>query len=287
MPPLTTRLDLFCAASQPTGWNMPDDPVLAACRKLGYLMAASTDSNVGNGLVRPHAYTVLDAQEVNIGGNCERLIKLRNPHGHGEWNGAWSDSSVQWSDEAKSALTYQPGGDDGVFWMNFGDFSSNFVSVMVNFTQPDVHTVADPGMGGNLYDVCCEPAVYCIGDSWMYWCGGQGYENLSLMCDLNKLMESETARWDAINTLHYPFADPQKPPAVPRLDGSVPICKWGSRVATYSAVQRHCEEVGRRQRVHPPPPPGPLRAASRGVATGPVTPVSRTHGPREFLLTGT
>jgi len=83
--------------------------------------------------------------------------------------------------------------------------------------------VEDPGMGGNFYDVCCEPAVYCMTDTCAYWCMGQGYTNLSVACDQSKIMESEAARWNEINQLHHPFADPTTPPAIKRLDGSAVV----------------------------------------------------------------
>ena len=30
------------------------------------------------------------------------LVKLRNPHGSGEWNGKWSDKSDEWTPELKA-----------------------------------------------------------------------------------------------------------------------------------------------------------------------------------------
>ena len=32
-------------------------------------------------------------------GRMVRLVKLRNPHGMGEWNGKWSDKSDAWTPE--------------------------------------------------------------------------------------------------------------------------------------------------------------------------------------------
>ena len=41
-----------------------------------------------NGLVSSHAYTLVGCFEYK--GN--KLVKIRNPHGQGEWQGAWSDN---------------------------------------------------------------------------------------------------------------------------------------------------------------------------------------------------
>lgn len=47
------------------------------------------------GIVYSHAYAILNVMELD--GN--KLIKMRNPHGHqgAEWNGEWSDKSPLWT----------------------------------------------------------------------------------------------------------------------------------------------------------------------------------------------
>jgi calpain-15 len=48
--------------------------------------------------VNNHSYTVLEVQEVdNKEGVKEKLLKIRNPWGKGEWQGRWSDSSDTWT----------------------------------------------------------------------------------------------------------------------------------------------------------------------------------------------
>lgn len=69
------------------------------------------------GVVERHAYAVLDVYE----GYGERLVKVRNPWGEQEWDGAWSDGSPQWTAAWLDRLAHKFG-DDGVFWMSYKDF---------------------------------------------------------------------------------------------------------------------------------------------------------------------
>lgn len=67
-------------------------------------------------IVRMHAYSIMEAREIR--GN--RLLKVRNPWGEGEWRGAWSDGSEQWTPEWMELLNHRFG-DDGQFWISFED----------------------------------------------------------------------------------------------------------------------------------------------------------------------
>ena len=49
------------------------------------------------GLSVGHAFTVLGIHEIK----GERVIRLRNPWGEGEFNGDWSDFSSKWTEELK------------------------------------------------------------------------------------------------------------------------------------------------------------------------------------------
>lgn len=77
-----------------------------------------------SGLYESHAYSVLESAEVPyFGCTTERLLKIRNPHGTGEWRRRWGDSSVCWSINSQAgALLNQEKSDDGVFHMNLDDF---------------------------------------------------------------------------------------------------------------------------------------------------------------------
>jgi hypothetical protein len=63
-----------------------------------------------SGIIEKHAYSVMEAREIN----GIRLVKLRNPWGSGgEWQGAWSDGSAEWTAEWMTLLNHKFG-DDGV-----------------------------------------------------------------------------------------------------------------------------------------------------------------------------
>lgn len=80
------------------------------------------------GIIDGHAYAVLHAVEVS----GHRLLLLRNPWGHGEWKGPWSDGSKEWSsnpDCRAAAGNFNSDEDDGDFWMSVDDFCSVFATV--------------------------------------------------------------------------------------------------------------------------------------------------------------
>jgi hypothetical protein len=77
------------------------------------------------GLVEGHAYALLD---VKLVGGRHKLLCLRNPWAHQEWNGAWSDHSSEWTPELRKEVKLESG-DDGLFWMCFDDFSRYFRSI--------------------------------------------------------------------------------------------------------------------------------------------------------------
>jgi hypothetical protein len=54
-----------------------------------------------HGLKAGHIYTILDAQEINVNGKKEKLIKLRNPWSLETYTGPWSDNDNRWNDQIK------------------------------------------------------------------------------------------------------------------------------------------------------------------------------------------
>lgn len=87
-----------------------------------------TDS--GSGILMNHAYTILHLKTVG----ALRLVKIRNPWGHGEWRGDWSDNWENWDQhpDVESALMddeecqFNRNDADGTFWMVWEDFVAHY-----------------------------------------------------------------------------------------------------------------------------------------------------------------
>lgn len=90
-----------------------------------FLFGCSTgllDGGYGSrdGISEGHAYVVMEARELSTG---EKLVKLRNPWGKGKkgnWEGAWSDGSKEFTPEAQQELNHKFG-NDSVFWISYKD----------------------------------------------------------------------------------------------------------------------------------------------------------------------
>ena len=99
----------------------------------GFLMTAGTNIDTEElnmeslGLIPGHAYSVIKVEEINTKDGKEKLVNLRNPWGHGEWNGDWCDSSPKWTEEIRDKLVNHDIKDDGSFWMSFKDFYKYFI----------------------------------------------------------------------------------------------------------------------------------------------------------------
>lgn len=90
-----------------------------------FLFGCSTgllDGGYGSrdGISEGHAYVIMEARELSSG---QRLLKLRNPWGKGKkgnWEGAWSDGSKEFTPEAQQELNHKFG-NDSVFWISYQD----------------------------------------------------------------------------------------------------------------------------------------------------------------------
>lgn len=104
-------------------------------KKNGYLLAAGSPEHPQGdqafskrGIVQGHAYSVLDAKEVDE----YKLIKLKNPHGSQgrEWIGDFSDKSELMTKRIMNILAHTQS-DDGIFWMPLEDFIYEFKSLYI------------------------------------------------------------------------------------------------------------------------------------------------------------
>ncbi|XP_013920473.1 PREDICTED: calpain-3 isoform X1 [Thamnophis sirtalis] len=92
-----------------------------------------------NGLVTGHAYSVTGVEDVTLKGEKIKLVRLRNPWGQVEWNGAWSDSSDEWNDidNAEKVRLQHKIAEDGEFWISFQDFLRYFTKLEICNLTPD------------------------------------------------------------------------------------------------------------------------------------------------------
>ena len=114
-------------------------------QKKGFVMTAGTSGDVSNldieevGLSPGHAYTVLGVHELEGSRGKEKVVRLRNPWGNGEWNGDWSDSSSKWTTALKNKMNLSKK-DDGDFYMSFNDFTKYYVTMGFAKIHPDYET---------------------------------------------------------------------------------------------------------------------------------------------------
>ena len=122
------------------------------------MTAGSDDLNNGSdsliekiGIAGSHAYSLLavfefenidgqyrnmDSEESREGKEVERVVKLRNPWGQGEWKGEWSDDSPLWNDHLKEAVGWKDE-DDGIFFMNYNDFCKYYSDIQICYFHDD------------------------------------------------------------------------------------------------------------------------------------------------------
>jgi hypothetical protein len=106
-----------------------------------------------------------------------RMLQLRNPWGDFEWTGSWADQSPLWqqhSDVARACGYNAQGGgakDDGVFWMEMGDFAKYFDMIDIchrhtGLSDLRLSTYEDEG--------CFGPTKGCLLGCGAYYCCCQG-----------------------------------------------------------------------------------------------------------------
>ncbi|XP_061601823.1 calpain-2 catalytic subunit-like [Cololabis saira] len=103
--------------------------------------SADSEAVTSRKLVKGHAYSVTGAEQVEYKGGMVQLVRIRNPWGQVEWNGAWSDSSYEWrnvSNADRQRLTNRR--EDGEFWMSFSDFLHQYSSLEICNLTPDALT---------------------------------------------------------------------------------------------------------------------------------------------------
>lgn len=99
------------------------------------------DQSVLNGLKDGHCYTVLGHHSIKFGPHRnETLVKIYNPHGRNEWQGAWSDTDFRWNEVQdnefyNSNFRRPKDNDDGEFWMPISKFLEIYADMDVAFPK--------------------------------------------------------------------------------------------------------------------------------------------------------
>ena len=115
--------------------------------KKGYIMTAGTSVDIFNldiegvGLSPGHAYTVLGVMEIDTGKGIEKVVRLRNPYGNGEFNGDWSDYSKKWTPELRKKYNVIQK-DDGDFYMGYDDFLTYYITLGICKLHPRFKTTS-------------------------------------------------------------------------------------------------------------------------------------------------
>jgi hypothetical protein len=82
-----------------------------------------------DGIIGGKAYSMINAFTLS---NGEQLIKMRNPWGNSEWNGAWSDTDIVATKLAFAAELGFISKNDGDFFITPADFLTHFSSFGYN-----------------------------------------------------------------------------------------------------------------------------------------------------------
>ena len=115
-----------------------------------FVMTAGSDNLSGGsdayiakiGICGSHAYSMLAVYQLFFDGETytpvgegeeftDRLVKLRNPWGQGEWKQEWSDDDERWTPELKEALGFTGNVEDGIFFMPWERFLEFYSDVQI------------------------------------------------------------------------------------------------------------------------------------------------------------
>lgn len=114
------------------------------------------DGQGHSGILFNHAYGLMDIRDIDQ----LQLVRIRNPWGHGEWNGKFADEDEAWDDHKglKGKLKYEFG-NDGTWWMRFDDWCANYNKLYIckifpnSWQQYSIHGEWKGNTAGGSYNV--------------------------------------------------------------------------------------------------------------------------------------
>lgn len=117
-----------------SAWN-----TITSALSAGYMVGADTASSPPFGMVGGHAYSVIGAYSLkDIFGTVKaRLLRVRNPWGTDNYNGAWNDNDSRWTSAYRAQVPWSQNTNDGYFYIEVGDFMSAFNYFQVNYINND------------------------------------------------------------------------------------------------------------------------------------------------------
>ncbi len=89
------------------------------------LKADQTKNYKEIGLITNHCYSIIRLVEVKFKGEIIKLILLRNPHGHSNYSGKFSDLDSRWTKELKNLCNFDEK-DSASFFMSFEEYFKYF-----------------------------------------------------------------------------------------------------------------------------------------------------------------
>jgi len=142
-------------------WTIQSGSVVT-CSK--HKSGAASEEKTEEGLLCGHEYGVVGLHELTDSkGAVHRVIQTKNPHGHGEWNGRYSDFDSIWKDPLMkqhrlNKLKMEASVvDDGLTVMSFKDFRREFTKCDVSAacSNSDDHEMLVKQVTGMITEECC------------------------------------------------------------------------------------------------------------------------------------
>ncbi|KAL0233810.1 hypothetical protein PCE1_002316 [Barthelona sp. PCE] len=142
---------------------------------LGAGSLSGSDTNSKDGIVKGHAYSILQVRELHYDGRQHKLLQMRNPHAKTEPESlpfSDGDSSV-WTKKLKNSLGHNLC-NDGLFWIQYSDFLKYFRNLYVTmfvdqtvFDKPGFkRTSINGAWRGKYAGGCCNHSTWKNNAQW-------------------------------------------------------------------------------------------------------------------------
>jgi len=115
--------------------------IVEGCARNDFCFCTSKETGNAHGIVNNHEYEFKDIYELE----GLTLVKLRNPWGSTEYNGAWKADSDNWTDDIKDAVGYDDLiNDSGILFMEWHEWVDAYRNLTI-CVQANVNTYKHSG----------------------------------------------------------------------------------------------------------------------------------------------